>query len=74
MPYFNYHAQAKKLIKDNKLIKYYLTEKHNDISPALVLVFNDKNHPIMPIRREHWQEYFDLIENENITEEKFIKD
>jgi len=62
MGYFNYHAKAKNLIKQGKLLKYYFVEKHNNISPALILVFNDIKHPIMPIRKERWQEYLDLIE------------
>ena len=62
MAYYNYHAKAKNLIKEGKLIKYYFTKNHNGISPALVLVFNDASHPIMPIREEHFSEYLDLIE------------
>ncbi len=65
MPYFNYHAKAKSLIKQKKLINYYFTEKHNNISPALVLIFNDINHPIMPIRYEKWNEYILLLNNFN---------
>ena len=61
MPYFNYHAKAKSLIAQNKLVNFYFTKNHNGIKPALVLVFNDPTHPIMPIRRERWQEYLDLI-------------
>ena len=63
MGYFNYHATAKKLILNGKLINYYIVEKHNSISPALILEFNDKTHPIMPIRLEKWKEYFILIES-----------
>ena len=61
MSYFNYHATVKKLILEGKLVKYYITEKHNGISPALILVFNDSRHPIMPIRKEKWEEYLFLI-------------
>ena len=61
MVYYNYHATAKKLIIENKLITYYFTEKHNSISPALVLVFNDIKHPIMPIREHKWKEYIELL-------------
>ena len=60
--YFNYHAKAKQLILDGKLKKFYFTETHNGIRPALVLVFEDPKHPLMPIRKERWQEYLDLIE------------
>ncbi len=66
MAYFNYHATAKRLIKENKLKAFYFTEKHNQISPALVLVFDDVSHPVMPIRKEKWQEYLDLISTLNL--------
>lgn len=62
MPYFNYHATAKKLILDGKLIKFFYAEKWNSISPALVLVFNDERHPVMPIRVHKWKEYIELID------------
>ena len=61
MTYFNYHATAKRLIAEGKLIRFYFTEKHNNISPALVLVFDDKLHPIMPIREQRWDEYYGLL-------------
>lgn len=61
MGYFNYHATAKKLIKEGKLKNFYFTKKHNAISPALVLCFNDVHHPIMPIRKEKFIEYLNLI-------------
>ena len=62
MSYFNYHATAKRLICEGKLQDFYFTEKHNSISPALVLIFNDKKHPVMPIREHRWAEYLDLID------------
>ena len=61
MSYFNYHATAKKLIKDGKLTDFYITEKYGNISPALILIFNDEKHPIMPIRQHKWSEYFALL-------------
>ncbi len=62
MGYYNYHAIAKKLIKENKLIGYYFTDKYNNISPALVLVFNDSKHHLMPIRQYRWEEYKKLLD------------
>ena len=59
--YYNYHATAKKLIQEGKLINWYIAEKHNNISPALVLEFNDIKHPVMPIRQHKWDEYLILI-------------
>ena len=59
--YYNYHAIAKKLIKDGKLRNFYIVEKYNNISPALVLEFDDEKHPIMPIREYRWDEYWELL-------------
>ena len=62
MRYYNYHVTAKRLIAEGKLKKYYFTENHNGISPALVLVFDDIRHPIMPIRVHRFEEYLPLLE------------
>lgn len=61
MGYFHYHAVAKKLIREGKLLSYAFTPKYKNISPALVLYFSDETHPIMPIRKERWEEYFSLL-------------
>ena len=63
MAYFNYHATAKKLIKQGKLIESRLLANYNGIAPALVLIFNDENHPVMPIRKEKWNEYLPMLTN-----------
>ncbi|MBQ1988720.1 MAG: thermostable hemolysin delta-VPH [Clostridia bacterium] len=65
MSYFNYHATAKKLIRDGKLKAFLFTERYNNITPALVLLFDDIKHPVMPIRKHHWAEYIPLIEEKN---------
>ncbi len=62
MPYFHYHAVAKRLIAQGKLRGYYFTERHNSISPALVLLFDDETHPVMPIREARWEEYHTLLD------------
>ena len=64
MGYFSYHNTAKKLIAENKLLFCYITENHNGIKPALVLIFNDITHPVMPIRQHRWVEYFKIIPKE----------
>lgn len=66
MAYFNYHATAKRLIKEGKLVRFYFSEKHNAIAPALVLVFRDDTHPVMPIREERWGEYFELLKGKKL--------
>lgn len=59
MSYFNYHAKAKRLIKDGHLVGYEFVDNWNGIRPALVLYF-DEAKP-MPIREYRWQEYLLLI-------------
>lgn len=63
MPYFNYHATAKKLISEGKLRGYFFAERYNSISPALVLLFDDAKHPAMPIREHRWEEYAPLLKD-----------
>ncbi|MFQ9047339.1 MAG: thermostable hemolysin delta-VPH [Pseudoruminococcus massiliensis] len=63
--YYNYHSVAKKLIREGKLIDWYYIERHNKISPALVLIFDDFKHPVMPIREDRWNEYEQLINSMN---------
>lgn len=60
MAYFNYHAKAKRLIREGSLIKYEIVDCYNGIKPALVLYF--KNNKPMPIRQYRWVEYFELLE------------
>ena len=73
MSYFNYHAKAKRLINDKKLIGYYFTQKYKNISPALLLFFDDIVHPIMPIRKERFYEYLPLLESETLLSEKSVQ-
>ena len=61
MEYFNYHATAKKLIKDGKLLDYKFVKEYNGIKDALLLFFDDQKHPVMPIRPAHFPEYFELL-------------
>jgi hypothetical protein len=57
--YYNYHAQAQKLIAEGHLTHYELLDTYNSISPCLLLYFD--NHRPMPIRQRKWDEYFQLI-------------
>ena len=61
MSYFNYHAKAKKLIKEGELVKVKFIDDYNGIKSAMVLFF--KNNRPMPIREARWQEYFAIIKN-----------
>lgn len=57
--YFNYHAKAKNLITGGHLIRFEIVERWNNISPAMVLYF-DNCRP-MPIREYRFTEYLQLI-------------
>lgn len=64
MPYFNYHAKVKSLIKSGECLCASLLNKYNHIKPAMVFYF--KNHKPMPIRDYMWNEYLRLIKQYNI--------
>ena len=57
--YYNYHAVAKRLIREGKLVAFVREERWGRISPAFVLHFTC--HPPMPIREERVAEYVALI-------------
>lgn len=70
--YFNYHAKVKSLIKSGELEYVEIMHDYRGIKPAMVLYFS--SHKPMPIRQEHWEEYYKLIqqlENEQNYKEKF---
>lgn len=61
--YYNYHAKAKRLIAEGHLSGYEVLERYNNISPCLLLYF-DNNRP-MPIREHKWDEYLQIIKEKN---------
>lgn len=67
MTYFNYHAKAQNLIKAGHCVKAEIVEKYKDISPALVLYFD--NHIKMPIRSYRFDEYLELLKRNDVTVE-----
>ena len=74
MTYYNYHGIAKKLILQNHCISAEFKQNHNNISPALVLYFD--NHKPMPIRESHFSEYVFLLnyyEINILNKEQLIK-
>lgn len=70
MAYFNYHAKARNLVKSGHCVKAEVVQKHNDISPALVLYFD--NHIPMPIRLHKFDEYLALLKACNVSIEYLI--
>lgn len=71
MSYYNYHAVARRLIKEGKLTGWYITERYHRISPALVLLFDDAAHPVMPIREYRWDDYLPLLHTEKRRTDDF---
>lgn len=67
MSYFNYHAKAKNLIATGHLVRFEIVPKWGNISPALVLYF-DNNRP-MPIREYRWDEYSDILKVGKLIEQ-----
>lgn len=67
MSYFNYHAKAKNLIATGHLVRFEIVTKWGNISPALVLYF-DNNRP-MPIREYRWDEYSDILKGGKLIEQ-----
>ena len=67
--YFNYHAKIKNLICSGHATGYERLEKHNNISPCILIYFD--NHRAMPIREHRFEEYeflfakFDVLELKN---------
>lgn len=57
------HIDAKMLIQTGHLINFEAVKKHNDLSPALLLYFD--NHSPIAISKEFWAEYSDVIINSN---------
>ena len=65
MTYFNYHAKAKNLIKNNHLIGATIFREYHHIKPALVLYFD--NYKPIPIREYMWYDYLALIHDAEVT-------
>ena len=67
MAYFNYHAKAQGLIKGGHCTKAEIVEQYKEISPALILYFD--NHIQMPIRLHKFDEYFELLKRYDVKVE-----
>lgn len=70
MAYYSYHATAIKLIKTAHCTRAEFKEKHNLVSPALVLYFD--NHKPMPIKQEHFEKYKTILNFYEIPIYNFI--
>ena len=63
MTYFNYHATAKKLIREGKLINSKIFTSGGET--VLLLYFDDVKHPVMTIKSYRIREYVPLIGKPN---------
>ena len=57
--YYDYHAVARKLIKEGHLVAFEKRERWGNIAPAFVLFFDC--HRPMPIREQRVAEYVEWI-------------
>lgn len=64
MTYYNYHAIAKNLLKSGHCFSVSVFSNYHNIKPALVLYFD--NHKPIPIREYMWQEYLQIIKEQNL--------
>ena len=64
--YFNYHAKAKKKIREGKCTGFKIVEHYHNISPCLLLFFDDDS--VMPIRKYKFDDYLFLLFSQNIKE------
>ncbi len=62
--YYNYHAIAKKLIKEDCCIAATIYKEYHHIKPALVLYFYC--HKPIPIREYMWVDYLPLLKEKEI--------
>lgn len=65
MGYYNYHGIAMKLISKGHCKKAVFVKNHNNISPALVLYFD--NHKPMPIRENKFELYIHLLQFNDVN-------
>ena len=66
--YYSYHNIIKRKIKEGKLIGYEYKEKYKNISPVLILYFDDNS--MYPIREYVWYKYQNDIEELNMKNKK----
>jgi len=66
--YYNYHAKVKNLIVNGHCLGYEKLEKYKDISPCLLIYFD--NHSPMPIRQHRFDEYMFLFAKYDIKEKQ----
>lgn len=62
--YYSYHNVILNKIKEGKLVKYEYKDRYKNISPVLILYFNDGS--IYPIREYAWfkyNKYLNEVEN-----------
>ena len=57
------NSTAKMLIQTGHLVRFEAVKKHDELSPALVLYFD--NHTPIAISKELWAEYSDVIISSN---------
>ncbi len=64
--YFNYHAKLKKLIREGHCTTFKFVESYHDISPCLLLEFDDGK--VFPVREHRFSEYSQMLSEFNVEQ------
>lgn len=58
MGYYNYHGMIKRRLRSGESCSVEINNVYNGISPAMIIIFNDR---VYPIREYRFEEYFAIF-------------
>lgn len=64
MEYYNYHGMIKRRLRSGESCSVEIKEAYNGISPAIIIIFNDR---VYPIREYRFEEYFAIFQELGIN-------
>lgn len=64
MGYYNYHGMIKRRLRSGESCSVEIKEAYNGISPAIIIIFNDR---VYPIREYRFEEYFAIFQELGIN-------
>lgn len=64
MGYYNYHAMLKRRLRSGESFSVEINETYKGITPAMIIIFNDR---VYPIREYRFEEYFAVFEELGIN-------
>lgn len=64
MGYYNYHGMIKRRLRSGESCSVEIKNVYNGISPAMLIIFNDR---VYPIREYRFEEYFAIFQELGIN-------